>query len=116
MSYCRFSSDNFSCDAYVYEYYYGGWTINLAESRIVGDIPKVPSYLECGIDEYMDAHKKQMEFIKTAKHEPIELPYSGETFNYGTAKECAEQLKYLVQIGYIIPKYAIDALMEEVDT
>ena len=40
MSYCRFSSDDYGCDAYVYEDVSGGFTIHLAGRRYLGDVPK----------------------------------------------------------------------------
>lgn len=33
MSYCRFSSDGFNCDVYVYEDCAGGWTTHVAANR-----------------------------------------------------------------------------------
>lgn len=40
MSYCRFSSDNWRSDVYVYENVYGGWTTHVASRRrMFGPIP-----------------------------------------------------------------------------
>lgn len=61
----------------------------------------------------MEAHKKQAEFVRSAKREPINLLYSGETLTCDTAKECAEKLLYFTVLGYRIPQHAIDYLMEE---
>lgn len=113
MSYCRFSSDDYQCDAYVYEDGMGVFNIHLANNRVVGDIPKMPSLTECTSDEFLKAYKKQMKFMNTALSEPIILKYHGETFRTDTARECAEALIRFAKIGYHIPPYAIRTLLEE---
>ena len=40
MSYCRFSSEDFSSDVYCYADCSGGFTTHVASNRIIGDIPK----------------------------------------------------------------------------
>jgi hypothetical protein len=45
---------------------------------------------------------------------PIGLPHDGETFNDDTPTECAQRLFALRSQGYIVPQYAIDALLSEV--
>ena len=114
MSYCRFSSDNFGSDVYVYENCYDGFTVHVAGSRILGEIPKVPNLLETTADEYFEAHKKQMKFLETALREKIDLEFSGETFSYPTAREAVEKLEELREVGYYIPQYAINDLKEEI--
>ena len=37
MSYCRFSSDDWQCDVYVYADVAGGWTTHVAAVRFVFD-------------------------------------------------------------------------------
>jgi len=85
MSYCRFSSNNFSSDLYIYESIDAGFVIHVASSRFIGDIPKVPA-LNSGIsaDDFFKAHEKQMKFLENAKSEDIELPYAGESFNFSS--------------------------------
>jgi len=43
MSYCRFSSMNWSCNVYVYEDVSGGWTTHVAAMRRA--IPPIPSFI-----------------------------------------------------------------------
>lgn len=43
MSYCRWSSMNHMCDAYVYADMAGGWTVHVAKNRRV--IPPIPSLI-----------------------------------------------------------------------
>lgn len=43
MSYCRFSSDNWMSDVYVYEDVMGGWTTHVASRRrLFGPVPDIP--------------------------------------------------------------------------
>jgi hypothetical protein len=39
MSYCRWSSNDFQCDVYVYEDVAGGWTTHVACNRVVYSEP-----------------------------------------------------------------------------
>lgn len=44
---------------------------------------------------------------------PIGLPHDGESFNDDTAADCADRLRFLKAIGYIVPQHAIDELRRE---
>ncbi len=113
MSYCRFSSDNFKCDVYVYEDISGGYTIHIATSKIIGNAPELPNITKVSSNEYFKAYKAQMKFMDTVKRKKIGLPQDGKTFNVATTKECADKLLELKAIGYSVPQYAIDSLIEE---
>jgi hypothetical protein len=115
MSYCRFSSDNFKSDVYVYENIIGGYTIHVAQSRVIGDVPKIPNLIEASLNDYMEAYTKQTEFMKTADYENIGLKYDGKTFNIDSATECAEKLIELRKEGYHIPDGVIDILVNEIN-
>lgn len=112
MSYCRFSSDNYSSDIYCYEAEGGGFVIHIAGNRVVGDVPKI----DWGVKEPDILHKQyraQMDYLATALHYDIDLPHAGESFYCGTAGECANQLVYLRDLGYNVPQRAIESLKEE---
>jgi len=113
VSYCRFSSDDYGCDAYVYEDTFGGFTIHLAGRRYLGDVPKTSTIELKNTNEFLAAQRKQMIFLNTAETEKITLEYAGQTFNTSTAKECAEGLIRFKSLGYKIPQYAIDSLLSE---
>lgn len=117
MSYCRWSSDNFSCDVYVYEDCGGGWTTHVAGNKAIGEIPKVPILIhpltDDAIQEYLAAEATQSAFLETCERAPIGLPHDGESFNDGSPSECAMRLERLRDMGYNVPQYAIDALREE---
>ena len=121
MSFCRFSSDDWSCDVYVYADVAGGYTIHVAGNRIVGDIPKADHlWLSDGVDwdaeGYFRAHREQMDFLATAEREFIDLPYSGEVFRESTAALAIKRLLELRELGYRVPGYAIEGLAEEMES
>lgn len=140
MSYCRFSSDNFMCDVYVYEDCYGGFTTHVAGNRYA--FPPLPSMptgwgrvfggtLTAGGTRvtYPSATKRRLAgayywfFAKweavrsfTLDHIPrrrINLPNAGHRFNDATATECANRLMELKALGYKVPARAITALLAE---
>jgi len=115
MAYCRWSSDDWSCDIYCYEDCWGGFTTHVAGNRVVGDIPKTPPLTKASISDYMVAHKAQMAFLEMCQRKPLGLPHAGESFNDPDAASCADRLEELRVIGYNVPQYAIDALREEAE-
>jgi hypothetical protein len=116
MSYCRFSSDDFHCDVYVYEHCYGGFMTHVAANRVVGDVPKIdwPQLDDIVSTSVLHAqYMAQMRFMETAKRAPIGLPHDGKEFVDDTPGDCADRLESLREIGYNVPQSAIDALREE---
>jgi hypothetical protein len=113
VSYCRFSSDNFACDVYVYESVGGAFVTHVAGNRVLGEVPKLPRPTKENAAEYLAARRAQSKFLDTAKREPIDLPYAGQSLGDDTAAECADRLEQLRALGYNVPQYAIDALRHE---
>lgn len=114
MSYCRWSSDNGLCDVYVYESCEGGYVIHVASKRVSDDVPKCDHLLKPNlIHKYMRAKKKQNKWRDKNPPQPIGLPHDGESFGFETPHECANKLIELRGIGYNVPKYAIDELMDD---
>lgn len=115
MSYCRFSSENFGCDVYVYEYCYGGWRTHVARSRVVGEVPALAP-LSAGpeqIEAFIQSYRAQTDFMKAAVREPIGLPHDGEDFIDDGPDECADRLESLQALGYKVPQHVIEALRGE---
>jgi hypothetical protein len=84
----------------------------------LGDIPKVPDLdpnrdLDDQIPDVVNARIAQSKFLDTAERKKIGLDYDGETFSVETPGECAEKLIELQLMGYRVPQYAIDALIDE---
>lgn len=125
MSYCRWSSDGYNCDVYVYEDVSGGYTCHVAGLRIVNlnEAPENPSHYfdienkdDAWQNEYMSKHRDYMNWLREkAIREPIGLPYDGKSFNVDTAEDMADRLIELKQLGYTVPEYAIESLREDVD-
>lgn len=116
MSYCRWSSDNGLCDVYVYESCDGGCVIHVAAKRVGDDVPKCsfpknanPSEMQ----KYMECINNQRKWRDKNPPQPIGLPHDGESFGFETPHECANKLIELRGIGYNVPQYAIDELIEE---
>ena len=113
MSYCRWSSEDFSCDLYCYESCLGGWTTHVGNQRIVGNVPHV-EYLH-DVETYITQNKAQSEFLKTCKHMPIGLPYDGQTLCDDTLEEFRETLIHLKELGYQFPKNVLLCVEEEIE-
>lgn len=111
MSYCRFSSDDWRCDVYVYCSAHG-YVIHVAGRRHVFKEP-LPEPVSLGNDKWLDRHQKVSEMLKEAELVDIGLPNDGESYTNETAGECADKLLELREVGYIVPQYAIDGLREE---
>ena len=127
MSYCRWSSDGFACDVYVYEHYSDGYVCHIAARKIVNldEAPHCPSWFDYPTDEdgrlsddsindFMLKHRAWMDWLsKSAIREDIGLEFDGKTFNHDSATSMANDLFILKQMGYQVPQYVIDALYEE---
>ena len=108
MSYCRWSSMDFKCDLYIYQAD-DGITIHVASNRVVGDVPAIDW---SSAELLYSTYKAQMEFLDTAKREPINLRYDGDSY-YGLTKEnaCAI-IKLLGDTGYVFPEGLSEDIME----
>lgn len=115
MSYCRWSSDDFACDVYVYESTGDDWVTHVARNRPVGVVPPMPPFRAdpAWAEEFIQAHQAQHEFLKTAPRAPLGLPHDGDSFSDATPGACAERLELLRAVGYRVPQYAIDELRQE---
>jgi hypothetical protein len=140
MSYCRFSSDNFMCDVYVYEDRYGGFTTHVAGNRYAfPPLPSVPWEWARIFGGTLSPGSRRVTYPSTTKRRAaavywwlvtkweavrrltldriprrrIDLPHASKHFNDPTAAECADRLEDLRRLGYVVPQYAIDRLREE---
>lgn len=107
MSFCRWSSMNFGCDLYCYEAEQG-YVTHVANQRIIGDVPKVDSYLflnytQENVEKFFEQQKAQFEFLDTAERRPIGLKYDGQTF-YDDKDTFLSRLNMLREEGYRFPE------------
>ena len=98
MSYCRFSSDGFQCDVYVYQSD-EGYITHVAANRRPRRITNMDDRKE--FDDPTNAPVK------------IGLSEDGHTFVDATPGECAARLTWLHSLGYHVPQEAIDDLRAE---
>ena len=115
MSYCRWSTDDFMCDVYVYEDVGGGWTTHVAGRRLVYKAPLPPHITRTAenAERYFERKQIVAKMRDEAELVPIGLPHDGESFNDPTAADCAKRLRELRDLGYNVPQHAIDALETE---
>jgi len=119
MSFCRWSSDNFKSDLYIYESY-DGYSVNVASRKIVEELPPLyePDYYNINEEEVRklsESMKAQDDAIDICTRVDIGLPYDGKSFSLDTAQECVDLVKHLIEIGYRVPDGVIEALEEEID-
>ena len=114
MAYCRWSSEDFGCDLYVYEDVMGGFTVHVAGNRVVGEVPRLGD-LGGDPDEVMRSYRAQMDFLKGAERKPIGLACDGQTFRLATGAEAAAKVRELVAMGYRCPEGVAEQLEEESD-
>lgn len=122
MSYCRWSSEDFSCDVYCYADCSGGYTTHVAGNRAVGEIPKTPPWpprdadkatVEKWAQESAEAHERQGEFLETCERQPIGLPHDSATFNDPDLSSFLARLEGLKALGYNVPDWVIANVREE---
>ena len=115
MSYCRFSSDDFTSDVYVYADVSGGYTTHVASSRYDGEIPSVAS----AFDEPFDAErcaalfKAQDDFLDSATMSRIGGAHDGKTYNDPDLASLLDRLCDLQGCGYRVPQSALDEIRSE---
>lgn len=115
MSYCRWSSDDWRSDIYCYEDVAGGFVTHVAANRIVGDVPRLPELTESNFLEWMEAHAAQAAFIDAAERELIGLPHDGASFHDDELPELLQRLLDLKVMGYNVPAFALELIMEEIE-
>lgn len=128
MSYCRFSSDDWRSDVYVYEHFAGGFVTHVASNKPRGYVPRTlswPPYAwktgtlwrRIGYAVWFRLHwwsyNLQMAYIEVMPRRQLGLPSDGETYSDPDAEECVARLLGLRKLGYCVPQGAINALMEE---
>ncbi len=118
MSYCRWSTNDFQCDVYVYEDSWGGWTTHVASTRYVLAGPLPPPAVfdpddDTSWEAWLSRHQQVQRMVDQADRVKIDLPHAGETFNDDTPAGCADRLEMLLGLGYVVPQDVIDELRQE---
>ncbi len=122
MSYCRFSTDQFQCDLYVYYSVGDFYAIHVANRRVVyhrplpPDVPwPRPGATKAETRKWARRYMKgQRDMAKIGRHhKPIGGPFDGETFNEPTIDAAIARLESLRAAGYRFPDDVIAELREE---
>ncbi|MFK3945642.1 hypothetical protein [Pseudomonas fulva] len=116
MSYCRFSSDDYQCDVYVYEGA-NGYVVSVAGNRLIftEDLPeKIPFSTE-RLEEFFQRMKLVDRLVDKATRVPLGLQFDGQDFIEQTASACADRLVLIQAAGYRVPQCVINALREEAE-
>jgi hypothetical protein len=115
MSYCRFSSDGFACDAYCYRSDFGVVIYVAARHRVHPEGLPYPSLAPVLRDE--DALKAVIEaqnaWLLAARLDEIGPAHDGETIVRPDASSAARRLEHLRGLKYRVRQSAIDLLLEE---
>lgn len=106
MSYCRFSSDNWKSDVYVYDGS-DGIIIHIASKRYEGYIPKLPNIQT---KDYREARLKHYRALEKCQKVPISHPLAGKTIVCKSVKEAIDELTFLKYEKFHIPKFLISNL------
>jgi hypothetical protein len=124
MSYCRWSSDNWTSDVYVYYNVSNLYCIHVAGMRIEG-IENLPRNNELDrkfwadeLDEdemkqYQELYESQMRFIDSCPQVKIGGKYDGDSFYLETIEDLIEKLEDIQSHGYHVPTWLFDDLREE---
>lgn len=112
MSYCRWSSEDFMCDLYVYESIADSFVVHVAASKIIPAEPMPPRLPDDKFDPeaYLARHREVSRIYSASERVKIGLPYDGETHTFSSAAACLEFMLQLRALGYRVPDYAIEAM------
>lgn len=117
MSYCRFSSDNFNCDLYIYEDVSGGFTTHVASNRL-RKWTKLFYWItdrRLKFENYTTRWRRFYLFKLPIflTHKKIDGLFDGRQFNDSTILDLLVRVVELKMYGYKIPKEAYDKIAEE---
>lgn len=110
MSYCRWSSADWSCDLYCYEGGHG-YVTSVASSRLQADTPCPAFRWDGTADDMLNSYNAQENWMAGAKHVPIGGPHDGADFLDPTLEAFRARLIMLREAGYSFP----DEVLARVD-
>lgn len=114
MSYCRFSSDNWQSDVYVYADVTGGFALHVASRKLACELTPLPDINDDEV-AWAKAYQAQLQEVSHAPREDIGLPYDGESYYLPDVQATLDKLFTLRDAGYRIPQHAIERLQGELD-
>lgn len=114
MSYCRWSTNDFQCDLYVFASCYGGYEINIRKTRPVftEPLPAVVPFDKDHVKEWLARDNIVRDMLHKSALVPIGLLHDGKTFS-GDLEETISTLENLCDLGYKFPLEIIDEIKED---
>lgn len=115
MSWCRWSTDDFLCDLYVWDDVAGGTVVAVAGRRVVYEAP-LPDPVPWDPDRIEEILARQQAVRDLPQHfEDITLPHAGEIFREPDTNAAADRVAELRALGYRCPADVEQALREAED-
>lgn len=119
MSYCRWSTDDYQCDLYVYDHYDGYISINVAGRRRVPSKPLPPKIplTKDNVDAYLARDKYIRENCYPEDCEWVNVPekWAGKSFCIYDHEEAAQLVMQMMQDGVVCPKELPQWLRDQED-
>jgi hypothetical protein len=117
MSYCRFSTDDYRSDVYIYADVDGGFTTHVASLRYDGEIPSVVGVFDDPFDAQRaaDLFKAQIDFLASTTATRIGGPFDGQTFRDPTLSALLARMNELSASGYRVPADAFAVVKSEIE-
>jgi len=120
MSYCRWSTNDYMCDLYVYESA-DGFETHVAARRYADAVRALlPSPLKTAGLDMVDVagaivarHLAVGDLLEQHEIEPIGLPHDGESFYDDDPAACADRVEMLAKLGYRVPDFVAESLRDE---
>lgn len=109
MSICRFSSDDWKSDVYVY-YSARGIVINVASNRFVDldDMPKLSNNMST--EEMVETMIEQTNFVSRVERVDINGLFDGKSFYVNDEEEAYSMLRSIQNAGYHVPEFVFEEL------
>lgn len=113
MAYCRWSTDDFLCDLYIWDDVAGHTAVAVASRRVVYEEP-LPEPIPWDVERIEEIYARQKVVRDLPQHyEDIELPHAGEILCVPTPAAAADLVAELRALGYCCPDGIEQALREE---
>lgn len=121
MSYCRWSSDDWRSDLYVYESL-DGWEVLVAGRRKVpeffaalpAEVPWPTDWRdEAQTDPWFARQQAVTDMLDGFGWVDLPAPYAGEMVTFDSADEAADALVWLAACGFHVPDGVIDAIRSD---
>lgn len=119
MAYCRWSSDNFQSDVYVYLTVSGSYTVHICKMKFQfhPDYPHPSMPLKEDretLKKYLSDFNRAMDKATLIENETTK-EYSDKSFSFDTLKETIDFLLELRSNGLHIPDVAIQVMRQEIE-